>query len=50
MPLLSLPLQPLPVTDDSVPESYVVSPAGEPVVVPSDVMPDLSHEGPFDVH
>ena len=26
----------------------VVSPAGEPVVVPSDVMPDLSREGPFD--
>ena len=26
------------------------SPAGEPVVVPSDGMPDLSREGPFDVH
>ena len=26
------------------------SPAGQPVVVPSDVMPDLSREGPFDVH
>ena len=26
------------------------SPAGEPVVVPSDRMPDLSREGPFDVH
>ena len=26
------------------------SPAGEPVVAPSDGMPDLSREGPFDVH
>ena len=43
LPLLSLPLQPRPVTDDSVPGSSVVSRAGEPVV-PSDVMPD------FDVH
>ena len=50
LPLLSLPLLPLPVTDDSVLGSSVVSPAGEPVVVPSDVMPDLSREGPFDVH
>ena len=50
LPLLSLPLLPLPVTDDSVPGSSVVSPAGEHVVVPSDVMPDLSREGPFDVH
>ena len=49
-PLLSLPLLPLLVTDDSVPGSSVVSPVGEPVVVPSDVMPDLSREGPFDVH
>ena len=48
--LLSLPLLPLPVTDDSVLGSSVVSPAGEPVVVPSDVMPDVSREGPFDVH
>ena len=48
--LLSLPLLPLPVTDDSVPGSSMVSPAGKPVVVPSDVMPDLSREGPFDVH
>ena len=50
LPLLSLPLLPLPATDDSVPGSSVVSPAGEPVVVPSDMMPDLSREGPFDVH
>ena len=48
--MLSLPLLPLPVTDDSVPGSSVVSAAGEPVVVPSDVMPDLCQEGPFDVH
>ena len=40
----------LPATDDSVPGSPVVSPAGEPVVVPLDMMPDLSREGPFDVH
>ena len=49
LPLLSLPLLSLPATDD-VPGSSVVSPAGEPVVVPSDMMPDLSREGPFDVH
>ena len=50
LPLLSLPLLPLSVTDDSVLGSSVISPAGEPVVVPSDVMPYLSREGPFDVH
>ena len=30
--------------------SSVGSPVGEPVVVPSHGMPDLSREGPFDVH
>ena len=50
LPLLSMPLMPLPVAVDVVPESSVGSPAGEPVVVPSDGMPDLSREGPFDVH
>ena len=32
LPMLSMPLMPLPVADDVVPESYVDSPAGEPVV------------------
>ena len=50
LPLLSRPLTPLPVVVDVVTESSVGSPAGEPVVVPSDGMPDLSREGPFDVH
>ena len=48
--LLSRPLTPLPVVVDVVTESSVGSPAGEPVVVPSNGMPDLSREGPFDVH
>ena len=48
--LLSRPLMPLPVIVDVVTESSVGSPTGEPVVVPSDGMPDLSREGPFDVH
>ena len=30
--------------------SSVGSPAGEPVAAPSHGMPDLSREGPFDVH
>ena len=47
LPLLSLSI---PSTDDSVPGSSIASPAGDPVVVPSDVMPDLCREGPFDVH
>ena len=50
LPMLSMPLTPLLVADDVVPESFVGSPAGEPVVVPSDGMPDLSREDPFDVH
>ena len=50
LPMLSMPLMPLPVANVVVPESSVGSPAGEPVVVPSDGMPDLSREGPFDVH
>ena len=50
LPMLSMPLMPLPVADDVVPELSVGSPAGEPVVVPSVGMPDLSQEGPFDVH
>ena len=48
--LLAMPLTPRLIVDDVVPESSMGSPAGEPVVVPSDGMPDLSREGPFDVH
>ena len=50
LPLLSMPLTPRPVVGDMVPESSAGSPAGVPVVLPSDGMPDLSWEGPFDVH
>ena len=45
-----MPLTPRPIVDDVVPESSMGSPAREPVVMPSDGMPDLSREGPFDVH
>ena len=45
--LLSRPLTPLPVVVDVVAESSVTSPAGEPVVVPSDGMSYLSREGPL---
>ena len=50
LPLLALPLLPLQTTDNLIPGSSVVSLAGEPVVVSSDIMPDLSREGPFDLH
>ena len=50
LPLLAMPLMPRPIIDDVVPESSVGSPAGEPVVVASDGMPDLSREGSLDVH
>ena len=50
LPLFAMPLTPRPFVDVVVPESSVGSPAREPVVVPSDGMPDLSLEGPFDVH
>ena len=50
LPLLAMPLTPRPIIDDVVPESSVGSPAGEPVVVLSGGMPDLSREGLFDVH
>ena len=48
--LLAMPLTPCPIVEEMVLGSSVGSPAGEPVVVPSDGMPDLSREGPFDVH
>ena len=50
LPLLLMLLTPRPVVVEMVPESSVASPAGIPVVSPSDGMPDLSREGPFDVH
>ena len=34
---------------DVIPESYVGSPVGVPVVPSSHGMPDVSREGPFDV-
>ena len=48
--LLAIPLTLRPIVDDVVPESSVGSPAREPVVVPSYGMPDLSRQGPFNVH
>ena len=50
LPLLTMPLTPRPVVVEMVLESSVGSPAGIPTVSPSDGMPDLSREGPFDVH
>ena len=48
--LLSMPLTPRPAVVDRDPELWVSSPAVVPVVSPADEMPDLSREGPFDVH
>ena len=45
-----LPLAPRPIVEEVVLGSSVGSPAGEPVSPPSYGMPDLSREGPFDVH
>ena len=50
LPLLATPLTPRPFVDEMVLGSSVGSPAGEPVDAPSPGMPDLSREGPFDVH
>ena len=50
VPFLAMPLTPHLIVDDVVLESSMGSPAGEPVVVPSEGMPDLSREGAFDVH
>ena len=50
LPLLATPLTPRPFTEEMVLGSSVGSPAGEPVAAPSHGMPDLSREGPFDVH
>ena len=43
-------LTPRPIIEEMVLGSSVGSPAREPVAVPSHGMPDLSQEGPFDVH
>ena len=50
LPLLAMPLTPRPFIEEMVLGSSVGSPAGEPVAPPSHGMPDLSREGPFDVH
>ena len=50
VPILALPLTPRPLVEDMALGSSVGSPAGEPVTVPSHSIPDLSQEGPFDVH
>ena len=48
-PLLPRPLTPRPLVDVMV-ESTVDSLTEEPVAVSPPSMPDLSREGPFDVH
>ena len=45
-----MPLTPRPVVEEMVLGSAVGSPTGEPVAAPSQSMPNLSREGPFDVH
>ena len=45
-----MPLTPRPIVEEMVLGSTVGSPTGEPVAAPSLSMPDLSREGPFDVH
>ena len=50
LPLLAMPLTPRPIIEEMVLGSSVGFPAGEPVAAPSHGMPDLSREGPFDVH
>ena len=49
-PLLPRPLTPRPIVEGMVVELTVGSPTGEPVAVHPPSMPDLSREGPFDVH
>ena len=49
-PLLPMPLTPRPIVEEMVLGSAVGSPTWEPVAAPSQSMPDLSREGPFDVH
>ena len=49
-PLLPRPLTPHPLVEVMVVELIVGSPTGEHVAVGPPSMPDLSQEGPFDVH
>ena len=50
LPLLAMALTPRPIVEEMVLGSSVGSPAGKHVAAPSQGMPDLSLEGPFDVH
>ena len=49
-PFLPAPRTPQLIVEEMVPGSVVGSPSGEPVATASQSMPDLSREGPFDVH
>ena len=49
-PFLPAPLTPRQIIEKLVPGSVECSPTGEPVAAASLSMPDLSREGPFDVH
>ena len=49
-PFLPAPLTPRQIIEKLVPGSVEGSPTGEPVAAASLSMPDLSREGPFDVH
>ena len=50
LPLLAMPMTPRPFVEEMVLGSSVGSQAGEPVAAPSHGMPNISREGPFDVH
>ena len=50
LPFLPAPLTPRLIVEEMVPGSTVGSPTGEHVAEASQCMPDLSREGPFDVH
>ena len=49
-PFLPAPLTPRLIVEEMVPGSVVGFPTREPVAAASQSMPDLSREGPFDVH
>ena len=50
LPFLPAPLTPRPIVEEMVPGSDVGSPTWETVAAASQSMPDLSREGPFDIH
>ena len=50
LPLLPRPLTPRPIIEGMVLGSVKGSPTRDPVAARSQCMPDLSREGPFDVH